>query len=48
MLIAIFGTARNGSTLFLRLLDGIAETYVHPVESSFLSELNDSASSGKA
>lgn len=43
MLVAIFGTGRNGSTLLMRLLDGIEELYMHPVEVNFLSALNDIA-----
>lgn len=41
MLIGIFGTGRNGSTLISRLLDGLAGTYVHPVEENFLSVMNE-------
>jgi Sulfotransferase family len=40
-LIGIFGTGRNGSTLITRLLDGTSGAYVHPVESNFLSAIND-------
>ena len=36
MLIGIFGTGRNGSSLITYLLDGLGETYVHPVEEKFL------------
>lgn len=43
MLVAIFGTGRNGSTLLMRLLDGIKDLYMHPVEVNFLSALNDIA-----
>lgn len=46
MQIGIFGTGRNGSTLLLRLLDGIPNTYVHPIETNFLSAMNDLAAFG--
>lgn len=42
-LIALFGTGRNGSTLISRLLDGMPEVYVHPVECNFLCAMNDLA-----
>ena len=41
MLIGIFGTGRNGSTLLGRLLDGLEDTYIHPVEEKFLTVFND-------
>lgn len=47
MLVGIFGTGRNGSTLITRLLDGIPDTYVHPVEVIFLTALDDLASKGR-
>ena len=40
-LVGIFGTGRNGSTLLTRLLDGISDAYVHPVETTLLSAIND-------
>lgn len=46
MLIGIFGTGRNGSTLLGRLLDGLGATYVHPVEENFLSVLADLSCQG--
>lgn len=46
MLIGIFGTGRNGSTLIMRLLDGIPDSFILPVEINFLSRLNDLASNG--
>jgi hypothetical protein len=44
MLIGIFGTGRNGSTLITRLLDGLSNTYVHPIEATFFSAFEDLAS----
>ena len=41
MLIGLFGTGRNGSTLIGRLLDGLQDTYVHPVEEKFLTAFDD-------
>ena len=41
MLIGIFGTGRNGSSLLTRLLDGIEGVYTHSVEVNFLSAIND-------
>lgn len=41
MIIGIFGTGRNGSSLITRLLDGLGNTYVHPVEECFLSAFNE-------
>jgi hypothetical protein len=41
MLIGLFGTGRNGSTLIGRLLDGMQYTYVHPVEEKFLTAADD-------
>ena len=41
MLIGIFGTGRNGSTLLSHLLDGLGSTYVHPIEEKFLSVMSD-------
>ena len=46
MLIGIFGTGRNGSTMLCRLLDGLGHTYVHPVEEKFLSYFSDLAQKG--
>ena len=42
-LIGIFGTGRNGSTLLLRVLDGIPGVFTDPAEVNFLSILNDLA-----
>lgn len=47
MLLGLFGTGRNGSSLMLHLLDGLQDIYVHPVEENFLSLFNDFASRGK-
>jgi len=47
MLVGIFSTGRNGSTLLLRLLDGIPDAYVHPVEVNFLGVINDLAAGGR-
>ena len=47
MLIGIFGTGRNGSSLIGRLLDGLGETYVHPVEERFLSAFEDISATGR-
>src|SRR5712671_70152 len=47
MLIGLFGTGRNGSSLIGRLLDGLQDTYVHPVEEIFLSKFDDLAVSGR-
>jgi len=44
MLVGVFGTGRNGSTLITRLLDGISNTYVHPIELTFFSAMDDLAS----
>lgn len=41
MLIGLFGTGRNGSSLIGRLLDGLEDTYVHPVEEIFISKFDD-------
>lgn len=43
MLIGIFGTGRNGSSLISHLLDGLGETYVHPVEERILTAFNSLA-----
>lgn len=43
MIIGIFGTGRNGSSLITRLLDGLGDTYVHPVEEYFASTFNEMA-----
>lgn len=43
MIIGIFGTGRNGSSLITRLLDGLGNTYVHPVEEYFASTFNEMA-----
>lgn len=42
-LIAVFGTGRNGSTMFCRVLDGAPGLYVHIPESNFLSAFDDLA-----
>jgi len=47
MIVGIFATGRNGSTLLLRLLDGIPDAYVHPVEVNFLSVMNDLVAKGR-
>lgn len=47
MLIGIFGTGRNGSSLLSRLLDGLQDTYVHPVEEKFFTAFNDLVIHGK-
>ena len=47
MLVGLFGTGRNGSTLIGRMLDGLQDTYVHPVEELFLSAFDDLARHGK-
>ena len=47
MLIGIFGTGRNGSSLIGRLLDGLGDTYVHPVEEKFFTSFNDFCNKGK-
>lgn len=47
MLIGLFGTGRNGSSLIGRLLDGLQDTYVHPVEEKFLTAFDDLASHGR-
>lgn len=47
MLIGLFGTGRNGSSLIGRLLDGLQDTYVHPVEEIFLSKFDDLARVGR-
>lgn len=46
MLIGLFGTGRNGSSLLGRLLDGMENTYVHPVEERFLTAFDDIAGTG--
>jgi Sulfotransferase family len=46
MLVGIFGTGRNGSTLLTRLMDGISEVYTHSAEINFLSAFSDIASIG--
>lgn len=46
MLIGVFGTGRNGSSLLGRLLDGMENTYVHPIEERFLTAFSDIASIG--
>lgn len=43
MIIGIFGTGRNGTSLLTRLLDGTPNTYVHPLEINFLSAFDDLA-----
>ena len=47
MLIGLFGTGRNGSSLIGRLLDGLQDTYVHPVEELFLTAFDDLAHRGR-
>lgn len=47
MLIGLFGTGRNGSSLIGRLLDGLQDTYVHPVEERFLTAFDDLAHYGR-
>lgn len=47
MLIGIFGTGRNGSSLITYLLDGLGETYVHPVEEKFITGFNRVANNKK-
>ncbi|OGV72785.1 MAG: hypothetical protein A3K19_28310 [Lentisphaerae bacterium RIFOXYB12_FULL_65_16] len=47
MLVGIFGTGRNGSTLLVRLLDGIPTAFVQPLESNYLSAMNDLARFGQ-
>lgn len=47
MLIGLFGTGRNGSSLIHRLLDGLQDTYVHPVEEIFLTVFNDLSCNGR-
>lgn len=46
MIIGIFGTGRNGSSLLGRLLDGMESTYVHPIEERFLTAFDDIAGIG--
>ena len=41
MLVGLFGTGRNGSTLLGRLLDGSPELWVHPIEVNYLSVFSD-------
>jgi len=40
LIVGIFGTGRNGSSLISRLLDGLGDSYVHPVEECFASAFN--------
>ena len=47
MLIGVFGTGRNGSSLIGRLLDGLGDTYVHPVEEKFLTAFSDLSRHGR-
>lgn len=47
MLIGLFGTGRNGSSLIGRLLDGLQDTFVHPVEERFLTAFDDLAHYGR-
>ena len=47
MLIGVFGTGRNGSSLIGRLLDGLGDTYVHPVEEKFLTGFDDLGKYGR-
>lgn len=47
MLIGVFGTGRNGSSLIGRLLDGLDDTYVHPVEEKFLTGFDDLGKYGR-
>jgi hypothetical protein len=41
VLVGLFGTGRNGSTLLGRLLDGSPELWVHPVEVNYLAVFSD-------
>lgn len=45
-LVGIFGSGRNGSSLLLRLLDGIPGVYAHPSEVAFLTAMDDLATYG--
>ncbi len=47
MLIGLFGTGRNGSSLIGRLLDGLQDTFIHPVEEKFLTAFDDLAARGR-
>ena len=47
MLVGIFGTGRNGSSLLTRLLDGIDNSYIHPIEINFLSAMDDLSASSR-
>ena len=48
MLIGLFGTGRDGSSLIGRLLDGLQDTtYGHPVEELFLTAFDDLAHHGR-
>jgi hypothetical protein len=42
-LVGLFGTGRSGTSLLVRLLDGMPDTYVHPLEVTFLSVLDELA-----
>ena len=39
MLLGIFGTGRNGSTMLMRLLDGSPGIWIFPYELSYLRDL---------
>jgi hypothetical protein len=41
MLVGLFGTGRNGSTLLGRLLDGSPGLWVHPIEVNYLAVFSD-------
>ena len=41
MLVGIFATGRNGSTLLMRLLDGSPDLWVHPIDVNYLSVFSD-------
>ncbi len=42
-LVGLFGTGRSGTTLLTRLLDGMRGAYVHPLEVTFLSAIDELA-----
>lgn len=47
MLIGIFGSGRNGSTLLVRLLDGSPDVWMHPVEVNYLAAVSDLLRTGR-
>ncbi|ODS23496.1 hypothetical protein AB835_08665 [Candidatus Endobugula sertula] len=47
MLIGVFGTGRNGSSLISHLIDGLGDTYVHPVEEKFLTAFDSISRKGR-